>query len=109
TILSRLPAEPLMAIDAHANPSQDCRLCHQRAHAVWHASAHAHACDRLAAADRTAGCITCHTTPPARSPGHAATAPVAHVHCNACHQGATAHAAAGGAVPTSGTVDCRSC
>lgn len=109
TILTRLPAEPLIAINVHANPSQDCRHCHQAAHVVWQASAHAHACDRLTAEDRTASCITCHTTPPAAGPGRVAVAPVAHVHCNACHQGAAAHAAAGGEVPTTGTVDCRQC
>lgn len=103
-ILSRLPAEPTVAIDAHAQPSQDCRACHQGAHAVWQASAHAMACDRLASADRTTSCVHCHTTP-----AGVGAMPVAHVQCQACHEGTADHVAVGGTQPTHGTVDCRSC
>lgn len=104
-VLAQLPPEPRVAIHAHHDPSASCLPCHQQAHAVWQASAHAQACDRLAAGDRTAACVQCHTTPNA-----VADAPlIAHVHCQGCHTGADAHAAAHGTVRTTGTVDCRSC
>ncbi len=104
-VLAQLPPEPQVPIQAEQNPSASCMPCHQQAHATWQASAHAQACDRLAPGDRTAACVQCHTTP---SPTPAAPL-IAHVHCQACHTGADAHAAAHGAVRTTGTVDCRSC
>jgi len=102
TILARF-GERLSATVAATVPSQDCAACHSSAHATWAGSRHAHAWTSLTPADRVDACVACHSTPVAPAtiaPG---------VHCQDCHQGTAAHAAAGGSVRTSGTVDCRTC
>jgi hypothetical protein len=85
------------------NPSQSCMACHATAYAAWQLSRHAHALDSLQAADRTDGCIGCHTTPVAQ----AVLAPA--VNCQSCHTGSAAHVTSNGLVKTTGAVDCRSC
>jgi hypothetical protein len=93
-------------IEDAAVPSERCVTCHAEAVRAWRSSRHALAFARLPAADRTDGCIACHTLPLAEPPG-AAVAPG--VHCQSCHGGSDAHIAAQGRVRTTGTVDCRSC
>lgn len=88
--------------DGHA-PSQSCAACHPAETAAWKASRHAHAWDSLAPADRTTECAACHVTPT----GPATVS--SHVHCQACHQGADAHAARPAVQRTTGLKDCRSC
>jgi hypothetical protein len=100
-ILAGFQAPAVLPVEGAA-PSQSCVACHQAAHTSWLATAHARAWTSLAEADRTTACASCHVTPVA---GGVA----AHVHCQACHSGAEAHAAAGGTVRTAGAVDCRSC
>jgi hypothetical protein len=85
------------------NPSLACASCHATAFAAWSATRHARALDSLPEADRTDGCIGCHTTPIAAK----AVAPA--VACQSCHAGGEAHAASGGTLRTAGAVDCRSC
>jgi len=85
----------------------DCANCHASAQAVWQTSRHAVALASLASADRTDGCISCHT-----SPGGEVQTRVADVGCTACHPGGPIHAqarAAGRTTGTGPTVDCRSC
>ena len=84
-----------------------CVACHAPAHAAWQISRHAVALTSLASADRTDGCIGCHT-----SPGGDAKTRTADVGCTACHTGGSMHAlarAAGRATAAGPTVDCRSC
>jgi hypothetical protein len=90
-------------IDASARPAQACAGCHATAFAAWQRTRHASALDSLPAADRTDTCIGCHTTPLAP----AVLAPA--VSCQSCHGGSDAHAASGGSLRTTGTIDCRSC
>jgi hypothetical protein len=96
--------EPLTSrIEAAANPSQSCVVCHATAGAAWAASRHAMALDSLKPEDRTDSCISCHVTPVAKAtlaPG---------VSCQSCHEGGDAHAASQGKLRTTGTADCRSC
>lgn len=108
-----LPDDPALAtqfrdaltsrIDAAANPSQSCVVCHATAGAAWARSRHAQALDSLKPEDRTDGCISCHVSPTAP----AVVAPG--VSCQSCHQGGGAHAASAGKLRTTGTSDCRSC
>lgn len=108
-----LPDDPTLALRfrdsltstlrLQANPSQDCTACHASAAAAWARSSHARALDSLPAADRTDGCIGCHTTPV----GQAQLAPA--VSCQSCHSGSAPHVASDGTIRTTGTVDCRSC
>lgn len=95
--------DPLTAVVTAVEPSQSCRECHVAAVDHWAGTRHAQAYARLPEADRTDVCIQCHTLPLAGK----AVAPG--VHCQSCHTGADAHAAARGVARTSGTVDCRSC
>lgn len=89
-----------------AIPSERCTDCHAEIVRTWRSSSHALAFARLPMADRTDGCITCHTLPLTESAG---TAVAPGVHCQSCHGGGDAHIAAQGRVHTTGTVDCRSC
>ena len=114
-VLAEFTAAAVVVPVAGAQPSTSCSGCHQAAHAAWLGSAHARAFSSLVAGDRTTGCVGCHVTPLSPQAGGGAGAPegvpavAADVHCQACHTGAEAHAAAGGARRTGGTVDCRSC
>lgn len=95
--------EPLTrVIDVAAGPSPQCAGCHPEATAAWAATRHAKALDSLPEADRTDGCIACHTTPVAA----ATVAPG--VACQSCHGGGEAHIASAGTQRTT-PVDCRSC
>ena len=100
---ARFPERLSSRIDVAANPSKACASCHASAYAVWQRSAHARALDSLQPADRTDGCIGCHTT----SIAAAVVAPA--VHCQSCHSGSAPHVASGGTVKTTGVSDCRSC
>jgi hypothetical protein len=90
-------------LDASACPSTSCLACHQQAHAIWATSAHARAWASLAELDRVDACASCHSTPVAPQ------IIAAGVHCQACHHGADAHAAAPATVRTTGVTDCRAC
>lgn len=101
--VTHFPDHLTSTIALDAAPNGECLPCHQAAHHDWITSAHAHAWDRLAPADRTDACVGCHTTPL-----NAATLAPA-VQCQACHQDTEAHARSGGATRTTGTLDCRTC
>jgi len=105
TILAKFPDTLTSRIDASRIPSQDCAACHTSAHATWLTSKHALAWNSLTPENRTDACITCHSTPVAAQPPTVAPG----VHCQSCHVGADAHAAAPATVRTSGKTDCRSC
>lgn len=90
-------------LDPAAQPAQACAPCHATAYAAWQSTRHARALDSLPPADRTDGCIGCHTTPVAA----AVLAPA--VTCQSCHQGGEAHIASAGTLRTAGTLDCRTC
>ena len=105
TILAQFPDTLSSRVDETRVPSQDCTSCHTSAHATWLTTKHALALNSLTPENRTDACITCHSTPiaapsPTVAPG---------VHCQSCHAGADAHAAAPATVRTSGKTDCRSC
>ena len=97
-ILARFPQTLSSQVVAEV-PSTACASCHVGAHATWSGSRHAHAWESLPVADRGDACVSCHSTPV--RPGVIAPG----VHCQACHTGADAHAAAGGGVKTTGTTD----
>ncbi len=103
TILLEFAMPLTKQIDAQANPSSRCISCHAAAHETWLASRHARAWASLAVTDRGDDCISCHSTPIAK------TVVAQQVHCQSCHAGSDEHAAAKGAVRTTGTVDCRTC
>jgi hypothetical protein len=95
-------AAPAVRVDATANPSANCTACHQAAHTTWLATKHARAWASLAAADQTTDCAGCHSTP------RAGALPAPNVHCQSCHAGSDAHAAAPASKPPP-AVDCRIC
>lgn len=100
--LTRWKEPVIPAAPATGDPAASCAGCHPAATAIWHASAHAKPWAGLPEADRTAGCIPCHSQP---SPA----GPIPGVTCVSCHQGSEAHARAAGVNRTLGTVSCRSC
>ena len=107
--LALIPAAAHRAIDLTVDPSADCAACHAAAHAAWSGSRHARALTSLPPEDRNGDCAACHITAASllHEPAIGAAAP--HVHCHACHTGATAHATSGGAIRTTGTTHCRTC
>lgn len=105
-LLERFP-DRLSVTLAPAPAVPVCASCHDAAHATWRASRHAVALASLVPADRTDGCISCHS-----SPGDAPATRIGDVGCTACHPGGAAHAlaqAAGRAASAGPGVDCRTC
>ncbi|MEN9361557.1 MAG: hypothetical protein RL095_3092 [Verrucomicrobiota bacterium] len=76
--------------------SQACLACHQSAHAVHSASAHAHAFESLKknGSDTDPRCLTCHTVGFGQSGGYRrsmAGGPLAGVGCESCHGPGSEH------------------
>jgi len=109
SVLAAFPRTLSAQIITDANLTTACATCHQTAHTAWSTSAHASAWKSLKPADLIDDCVSCHSTalPSDSSSGQQRLAPG--VSCQACHQGAEAHALAPVTVRTSGATDCRSC
>jgi len=101
------------AVDTYVGPSA-CAGCHAAEHAVWSASAHAHAHDALAPRGAfDPRCFRCHVSG-FGSPGGYPAGGLDHVSCEACHGPASGHlarVAAGGSDPGWGALpaDARAC
>ena len=72
-------------------PSAECGRCHEKAHAAWRKSRHAHAWATLVEADRTMDpkCVACHTTGFGTAKGFytiETTPGMANVNCQDCHR-----------------------
>lgn len=106
SILATFPEARTLQIVAEAQ-AERCATCHPAPAQAWNSSKHAHAWASLKPEQQVDACITCHSSP--GNAGGLSTARVPEVSCVACHNGAQAHADAGGTLHTTGVIDCRSC
>jgi Cytochrome c554 and c-prime len=73
--------------------ADSCRSCHGKIYDAWAKTKHATALDRLSGAEREKECIGCHVTGPKKPLIDGKKVVNGGVQCEACHNGAAAHAA----------------